>query len=222
MQTSFLELKISEDGSSTLYRPDLDEHYHSIHGAIQESMHIFINAGLKQCKNRPLHILEIGFGTGLNVLLTMLNTENIPVIYHSIEKFPIGDDIIKLINFPEILGDKAKVWFNKIHKVSWNVEHNIALIFTLQKIEADLLDCVLQENFYNLVYFDAFAPEKQPELWDIYIFTKIYNSMQNNGILTTYCAKGSVRRAMQACGFKVERLQGPLGKRQIIRAVKII
>ena len=222
MQTPFLEIKISEDGSSTLYRPDLDEHYHSIHGAIQESMHIFIDAGLRQYSERQINILEIGFGTGLNTLLTILETENASVNYHSIEKFPVEYEIINLINYPEILGNKAKIWFDKIHEVSWNIEHKITPTFNLQKIKSDLIDCVLPDNFYNLVYFDAFAPEKQPELWNIEIFDKIYNSMKDKGILTTYCAKGSVRRAMQACGFKVERIQGPPGKREMIRAVKIV
>ena len=222
MQTPFLEIKISEDGSSTLYRPDLDEHYHSIHGAIQESMHIFIDAGLKQCSERQINILEIGFGTGLNTLLTILETENILVNYHSIEKFPVGNETINQINYPEILGNKSKIWFDEIHEVSWNNEHKITPIFNLQKMKNDLIDSVLPDNFYNLVYFDAFAPEKQPELWSIEIFDKIYNSMKDKGILTTYCAKGSVRRAMQACGFKVERIQGPPGKREMIRAVKIV
>ena len=162
--TPFLEIKISEDGSSTLYRPDLDEHYHSVHGAIQESMHIFIDAGLKQCTEHPINILEIGFGTGLNALLTMLNAEDLSITYHSIEKYPIDFEIISLINYPEILSNKAKTWFDKIHEASWNIEHNITQTFILQKIKADFADCILPDNFYNLVYFDAFAPEKQPEL----------------------------------------------------------
>ena len=130
-----LELKISEDGSSTLYRPDLDEHYHSIHGAVQESTHIFINAGLKHCSEQTVHILEIGFGTGLNVLLTMFNAENRQIVYHSIEKFPVAPEIIEHINYPEILGEKARIWFDKIHEASWNIEVEITPLFILNKIE---------------------------------------------------------------------------------------
>ena len=212
--------KITEDGSTTLYRPDLDEHYHSIHGAIQESMHVFIEAGLNKCKSDSLKILEIGFGTGLNALLTMLNSDRKQIVYHSIEKYPLEKNIVDKLNFPDIINSSVSAnWFKKIHETQWNTEYEIEPWFKLKKMETDLLEHVF-ETGYDLVYFDAFAPEKQPELWNIEIFQKIFDSMSENAILTTYCAKGSVRRAMLSCGFKVERIPGPKGKREMMRAIK--
>jgi len=215
-----IEIILSEDGSTTLFRPDLNEHYHSVHGAIQESMHVFIDAGLKKCNSESLKILEIGFGTGLNALLTMLNAENKQIVYHAIEKYPLSDDVIEKINYPDKIGAKySAVIFNKIHKTPWNEEHKIEESFILKKIKADLLEHQFEKG-YDLVYFDAFAPEKQPELWDREIFQKLFDSMSANSILTTYCSKGSVRRSMIECGFKVLRIDGPPGKRQMIVALK--
>jgi tRNA U34 5-methylaminomethyl-2-thiouridine-forming methyltransferase MnmC len=218
MNNISMEIRMSADGSTTLYRPDLDEHYHSTFGAVQESMHVFIEAGLKQCCGQPLHILEVGFGTGLNVLLTLLHTSHRKVIYHTVEKYPVAHAILKSLNYPQLLGDESKTVFDTIHSVSWNKEHEIRPNFRLKKIDADLADSLFQTNFYNLVFFDAFAPDKQPELWTPVIFRKIYRAMQQGGILTTYCAKGAVRRAMQSCGFTVERIPGPKGKREMVRA----
>lgn len=215
-----IEIKLTEDGSTTLYRPDLNEHYHSIHGAIQESKHVFIEAGLKKCQSDSLKILEIGFGTGLNAFLTMLYADNKKIIYHSIEKYPLAKNIVEKINFPHIINSpESKKWFQKIHEIPWNTECEIEPWFKLKKIETDLLEHNF-ENGYDLVYFDAFAPEKQPELWDVKIFQKLFNSMSENAILTTYCAKGNVRRAMISCGFAVERIPGPPGKRQMMVSVK--
>jgi tRNA U34 5-methylaminomethyl-2-thiouridine-forming methyltransferase MnmC len=184
-------------------------------------MHVFIDAGLKKCLSNKLKILEIGFGTGLNTLLTILNVENKHIVYHAIEKYPIGNHIIDEINYPNIVNsEKAANYFKKIHEIPWNKEYEIKPQFKLKKIEADLLDYKFEEG-YDLIYFDAFAPNKQPELWDTEIFQKLYKSMNINAILTTYCAKGSVRRAMTSNGFKVERISGPPGKREMLRAVKM-
>jgi tRNA U34 5-methylaminomethyl-2-thiouridine-forming methyltransferase MnmC len=216
-----INIKITEDGSSTLYRPDIDEHYHSIHGAVQESMHVFINAGLKKCSSNSLKIMEIGFGTGLNALLTLLNADNKQIVYHAIEKYPLNNQILEAINYPKIINSgKSANYFKKIHETPWNHEYEIEPHFKLTKIKTDLLKHIF-ETGYDLVYFDAFAPDKQPELWDIKIFQGLINSMTNNAILTTYCAKGSVRRDMTSCGFKVERIQGPPGKREMLRAIKM-
>ena len=213
-----IEIKITEDGSTTLYHTDLDEHYHSIHGSIQEAMHVFIEAGLKKHPSKKLKILEIGFGTGLNVLLTMLNADNLQIEYHAIEKYKLEDDIIEKINYTDILATtNAEKWFKKIHKTAWNKEYEIEPWFILKKIEADLQEYQF-ETGYDLVYFDAFAPNKQPELWNIDIFKKLFNAMNNNAILTTYCSKGNVRRAMIEAGFNAERILGPKGKRQMIWA----
>jgi len=215
-----LLIKITDDGSTTLYLPDLDEHYHSIHGAIQESMHVFIEAGLKHCKSNGLKIMEIGFGTGLNTLLTILNSDSKQIVYHAIEKYPLKNNIIKSINYPTLISSEAsKKYFKKIHDATWNKEVEITPTFKLKKIETDL-QIHNFESGYDLIYFDAFAPDKQPELWKEEIFQKLFNSMNPNSILTTYSSKGSVRRAMKSCGFYVEKIPGAGGKREMVRAVK--
>ena len=217
-----IDIKITEDGSTTLYRSDLDEHYHSIHGAIQESMHIFIEMGLQKHQSNALKILEIGFGTGLNALLTMLNAENRQIAYHTVEKMRLEDAIIEQINYPKLLSSSiSENWFKKIHQAEWNREYEIEPWFKIKKIEADITDYQFETD-YDIVYYDAFSPEKQPELWNAKIFKQIFCSMSNNSILTTYCSKGTVRRALLEVGFKVERVAGPYGKRHIIVAHKVI
>lgn len=220
MTQIILEAKISGDGSTTLYRPDLDEHYHSIHGAIQESQHVFIQAGLELMTQSNINILEVGFGTGLNAFLTLLQKLAGKINYHSIEKYPIDEKFIKEINYPSYFGtENSTALFEKLHEALWGDDTFISNDFWLKKLNVDLLD-FSADNFYDLVYFDAFAPEKQPELWNDEVFVMLYKSMRLNGILTTYCAKGSVKRSLMAAGFKVKRLPGPPGKRHIIRAVK--
>lgn len=215
-----LELIISGDGSTTLYRPDLDEHYHSVHGAIQESEHVFIEAGLKKSDAIPLSVLEVGFGTGLNAFLTLLHKPEGKLIYHAIEKYPLPDEIIKSINYSDYYNDDAPVClFKSLHDAPWNCETFIKDEFYLTKLKMDLLD-FSSEDCYNLVYFDAFAPDKQPELWSDEVFAMLFKAMKNGGVLTTYCAKGVVRRSMISAGFYVERIPGPPGKREMLRAHK--
>lgn len=215
------ELRVSEDGSSTLYRADLDEHYHSFHGAIQESMHVFIEAGLNQVRTKSaLQVLEIGFGTGLNALLTMIQNPERLVHYHALEKYPVPTDLAAAINYPQLLGGEEVLrWFTAMHTCVWGVEVEIQKPFYLTKLEVDLCE-YNSETFYDLVYFDAFAPDKQPELWTDSIFNKIFGMMAQGGVLTTYSAKGTVRRSMQEAGFKVQRIPGPPGKREMLRAIK--
>ena len=215
------ELRISKDGSSTLYRADLDEHYHSFHGAIQESMHVFIEAGLRNVTSKSvLNVLEVGFGTGLNALLTLINRPECVIRYHALEKFPVARDLAAAINYPQVLGGEEVLrWFTALHNSAWEVEVEIQNQFLLTKMEADLCD-YSSKTSYDLVYFDAFAPDKQPELWANSIFKNIFGMMASGGILTTYSAKGSVRRSMQDAGFVVERIPGPPGKREMMRAVR--
>ncbi len=212
-----IELKLSEDGSHTLYVPELDEHYHSVHGAVNESLHVFIEPNLKYCTKSDISILEIGFGTGLNAFLTALNRDNKTIFYHTLEKYPINEVLTAQLNYSTI--HQEQELFRMMHQLSWQNEGYLTEGFTMLKEETDLI----LTNFvrrYDLVYFDAFAPEKQPEMWTEAIFQKIYMAMNPGGILTTYCAKGVVRRTMQACGFTVERLPGPKGKREMLRAIK--
>jgi len=222
-----IQIAITEDGSHTLYNNTLGEHYHSTHGAIQESQHIFIEAGLNalEKKSGSINILEIGFGTGLNALLTYqeLETKAYKINYVAIEPFVLDKSIYTQLNYADLLNNKTLLdIFIKMHEIPCDVPHFISDNFILNKIEGKLQELELSENAFDLVYFDAFSPEIQPELWDKEIFKILYTSMKNNSILTTYSAKGIVKRALKSAGFEIENLPGPIGKRQIIRAKKVI
>ncbi len=216
------ELIITEDGSHTLFVPAIDECYHSTHGAVQESKHIFIEAALKQCAKTEISVLEIGFGTGLNAFLTMIEAERSDkkVRYTSLEKYPVEVEKALQLNYPELLSIENRDSFELLHTSVWDEEVQIEANFWLTKIEADFTQFTFNEMF-DVVYFDAFSPEKQPEMWSQELFEKIFFQCNPGAVLTTYCAKGVVRRAMQSAGFTVERLPGPPGKRQILRSAKI-
>jgi tRNA U34 5-methylaminomethyl-2-thiouridine-forming methyltransferase MnmC len=206
-----------------LYVPELNEHYHSIHGAVQESLHVFIHAGLHQLKTRNPVVFELGFGTGLNTLLTLMEEDRFDSInYYSIELYPIGWEKIESLAYPSFLKleEGQKNLFNKIHNSPWDEQLQITSKFHLTKIKASALDFKFEDK-YDLVYFDAFAPMVQPELWEGPVFQKLYNALNPGGILVTYCAKGEVRRIMQRCGFTVERLPGPPGKREMLRSTRL-
>jgi len=222
-----IKIATTEDGSHTLFNETLGEHYHSIHGAIQESMHIFIQAGFNSLEKKSgiINILEIGFGTGLNALLTYQQAaaKNIRINYIAIEPVILDKSIYTRLNYADILGDKdLQEIFIKMHESPWMHPQYISENFILNKLHGKLQEIGLSENVFDLVYFDAFSPEIQAELWDVEIFKAIYASMKNKGILTTYSAKGAVKRALRAAGFETENLPGPVGKRQITRARKDI
>jgi len=219
------EFVITEDGSHTIYLPEMDEHYHSTHGAIQESLHIYINQGLFQVTKKEISILEIGFGTGLNAYLTFAFADHkkLNINYFSIEKYPLSEiDFLKLNYTSKIFPEYSDV-FEKMHRAKWDSIVHISPEFSLQKVHADLLsfdfNCLPQ---FDLVYYDAFAPGKQPEMWTDEIIQKVASSVKEDGILVTYCAKGSVRRAFSAAGFQMERIPGPIGKKEILRGKKSI
>lgn len=226
------------DGSATLFVPELNEHYHSIKGAKTESQHIFIDMGLSASDVLEPHILEIGFGTGLNALLTLEAAETTlrKIYYTGIELYPLSWEIIEPLRYSN------NPLFKTLHTIPWEEDAIITPHFTLRKIQADanntpIIPCgnMLANNtmtpnknwdttssaYWDIIYFDAFAPEKQPEMWSQELFNRLYVIMNPEGILTTYCAKGIVRRMLQAAGFTVERLPGPPGgKREILRARK--
>ncbi|MGB0886594.1 MAG: tRNA (5-methylaminomethyl-2-thiouridine)(34)-methyltransferase MnmD [Vicingaceae bacterium] len=218
------ELKITADGSHTLFIPELDETYHSTHGAIQEAKHVFIEAGLNYIDEKKLNILEIGFGTGLNAFLTMLeaNRMKLKVNYFSLEAFPLDIEIINQLNYNKELSSKAKEiqLFNKLHFVAWERLEEITTNFSLKKQKIALAEFIPNEKF-DLIFFDAFGPRVQPEMWTKEIFENMYNSLNENGVLVTYCAKGSVKRTIKEVGFKLESIPGPPGKREMSRAIKL-
>lgn len=216
------QLVKTEDGSHTLFVPALNEHYHSVHGAVQESEHIFINCGFRHCKADTISIFEAGFGTGLNALLTAVEAcqGSKKVRYTTVEKYPLDARITGKLNHGMFAGSKGTEIYSAIHSADWNAEVKICDNFTITKIRADLKTDIVP-GAYNLIYFDAFGPDKQPEMWTKDVFEKISSVTKVGGILVTYSAKGEVKRTLQACGFEVFLLPGPPGKRQIIRAIKI-
>lgn len=212
----------TSDGSHTIYVPEMNEHYHSIHGAVQESEHIFIKAGYESCNAEPLNIFEAGFGTGLNALLTAVRAakDNREVFYTSIEKYPIAPDLIKLLNHYEFAGTDGKRIFDNIQSSPWDQMNCICNNFNLNKIKGDLTDFIPVYPV-DLVYYDAFGPDKQPSMWTREIFEKIASAMRTGGILVTYSSKGEVKRNLRSVGFDVKLLPGPPGKREMISAKKI-
>ena len=212
----------TSDGSHTIYVPEIDEHYHSVHGAVQESTVIFINSGFDFCKADPISILEVGFGTGLNALLTAIKSieGTREVNYTSIENYPLDNKTISSLNYNEFAGENGREIFHLIHLSPWNTRVNICKNFNLHKMEADFTKEKLPGK-YDLIYFDAFGPDKQPEMWTRKMFSGISDVTNKKGILVTYSAKGEVKRSLKACGFEVTLLPGPPGKRQMIWAVKI-
>lgn len=211
------------DGSKTIQIEDWNEQYHSIHGAVQEAYHVFIKHGLSLFKDEPVSILEIGFGTGLNAIITAIEApkSNLNIDYIGVEAYPVeAEEVAELNYIAQLNASNFEDVFNKMHNVSWEVKTEILPNFNLLKREQNFLD-ITDEEAYNLIYFDAFGARVQPELWTENIFGIMYNALQTNGVLVTYAAKGSVRRAMLAVGFKVERLPGPPGKREMLRATKL-
>lgn len=210
------------DGSHTIYIHELDDHYHSIHGAVQESEHIFIKSGLAACKADPVNIFEVGFGTGLNALLSARYSilEGRKVNYTAIEKYPLEEEVYMQLNHFNFAGKEGPKLSRLIHSAQWNSFSEIIPGFNLKKIKGDLTSTVLTGS-YDLIFFDAFGPDKQPEMWTKEVFSSISAITIKGGLFVTYSAKGDVKRNLTACGYKVELLPGPPGKRQITRAVKI-
>ncbi|MEM5566801.1 tRNA (5-methylaminomethyl-2-thiouridine)(34)-methyltransferase MnmD [Psychroserpens sp. AS72] len=215
------------DGSKTIQIEDWNEQYHSVHGAIQEANHVYIKHGLLFFSSEMLaqqtseiSILEIGFGTGLNALLTQLKAEelNLKVNYVGVEAYPISSEELEQLNYAvelKVPSDKL----NQLHSCSWEEEHKISEAFKLKKQQQFFKD-ISAENKFDVIYFDAFGARVQPELWTEDIFKIMYKALKPNGVLTTYAAIGKVRRTLIALGFVVERLEGPPGKRHMLRAVK--
>jgi len=217
---------VTSDGSHSISIPEMNVTYHSTHGAIQESMHVFINAGLhqliNQLTNKPINIFEVGFGTGLNALLTLIESEksNQKIIYETVEPFPISIEEVRQLNYCEILNRKElQPLFEKLHNYEWEKEIEITNDFVFRKSHTELQNYRTSE-LQNLIYFDAFDPNVQTELWTKENFEKMFSMLEPGGILVTYSSKGAVRRAMQDAGFMVKKIPGPMGKREITRANK--
>lgn len=216
------EIITTSDGSTTIHIPEWNEQYHSKHGAIQEAYHVFIKNGLTLFQNQKINVLEIGFGTGLNSFITFIEVEKLglEVNYVGVEKYPISDDECSQLNYvAELNADDLAGTFKKIHSTSWEEKCILSNIFSLTKRNQDFKD-IDDKHIFDLIYFDAFGARVQPELWTVDIFQKMFDALKSEGVLVTYAAKGSVRRAMVEVGFKVEKLPGPPGKREMLRGKK--
>lgn len=210
------------DGSKTIFLPEWNEYYHSKHGAIREAKHVFIKNGLHYCIENfgnEISILEIGFGTGLNTFLTILETQklNLDVNYTGVEAYPVLDEELSALNYTSNKSEER--FFDAMHTVAWEKKSKLFNNFSLLKQKKTFSE-IEDKNLYDLIYFDAFGVRVQPELWTEAIFEKMFNALKSKGILVTYAAAGSVRRAMQTVGFTVEKLPGPPGKREMLRAYK--
>jgi len=218
-----VSLAITKDGSYTLYAPRFSSHYHSTHGARQESNHVFIGAGLDYYLNTQrssLAILEMGFGSGLNALLAQVYAEQkqLPVLYETVEAYPIQEEIISTLNYHRT--DEEKVIFDQLHLLSWDIEHTISDHFRFRKY-LGLIEEVQLLSTYDIIFYDAFGPGSQPHLWQEEVLEKLCSRLVQGGILVTYCAQGAFKRALKAIGMQVEGIPGPPGKREMTRAIKL-
>jgi tRNA U34 5-methylaminomethyl-2-thiouridine-forming methyltransferase MnmC len=216
------ELRETADGSKTLFIEELDEHYHSIHGALAESRHVFIEAGLKFIDKDEIYILEIGFGTGLNLLTTLEANETLKkrIFYTGVEAYPVLTEEVNKLSYENLdIPEPVQSLIPEIHDALWEKNHSITSLLSLKKEEKKFQE-IRNQNEFDLIYFDAFAPSAQPELWTEDVFKNMFNALKPSGALVTYCAKGQVKRNMKAVGFEIERLPGPPGKREMTRAIK--
>lgn len=221
---SMIELITTGDGSHSLLNTSLDETYHSRHGALQESKYVFIKQGLnffiEKTGIHQLSILEVGFGTGLNAWLTLQEAQavNICIHYTSLETYPLPKSVWPSLNYAA--GSEFGSDFMKLHEAEWNKDVLIASNFTLHKVEQSLQDYNVVGKNFDIIYFDAFAPNKQPELWEAPILQKVVSSLNSSGVFVTYCAKGQLKRDLKSFNLVVESLSGPPGKREMVRALK--
>jgi len=215
------KLMITEDGSHTLFVNGMDEPYHSTHGALQESSHIFIKQGLHNIDRNFVSILELGFGTGLNALLTCIESVSLDlhIYYHAVEKYPLNESEYKMLNYEKLLSQSPKGLLHQLHSCPWGKRVQVSERFTLYKEKVDFRSMNPPANV-NLIYLDAFYPDKQPQLWTPSLFGHIARLADPGAILVTYSSKGSVRRALTTSGFEVLKVAGPPGKREMIRAIK--
>jgi tRNA U34 5-methylaminomethyl-2-thiouridine-forming methyltransferase MnmC len=220
------EIVATADGSHTLFIPALGEHYHSFHSSVREAVHVYIEAGLHWLFPKtpgPIRVFEVGFGSGLNALVTALaaNEAERKVEFHSVELYPLeAEQCLKLNYCQYIESPKAQTFFDLIHSSPWENDVSIHPFFSLQKLRADFLQMELEFESVHIIYFDAFGFRAQEELWQLDVFEKCFRLLKPGGVLVTYASKGVVRRTMQQAGFAVDKLPGPPGKREMVRATK--
>jgi tRNA U34 5-methylaminomethyl-2-thiouridine-forming methyltransferase MnmC len=219
-----IKIITTEDGSHSLFDENLNETYHSTRGALGESLHVFIKEGLEYCLAKQnadeVHILEVGFGTGLNAFLTakFADKETKKIHFTTLEPYPINSEVYEKLNY--YTSENEKEMFLQLHSVGWEKEVLISEYFSLEKSTAKLEDFSSTKT-YHLIYFDAFAPSKQPEVWSLDNLKGVHGLLEQGGILTTYCAQGQFKRNLIEAGFEVETLPGAMGKKEMVRALKL-
>jgi tRNA U34 5-methylaminomethyl-2-thiouridine-forming methyltransferase MnmC len=215
----------TSDGSHTLYLSDMDEQYHSVKGALTESNYVYLDKGFLFHKSETPKVFEVGFGTGLNCLITALKAQEQkrPTTYYTIEKYPLDKETIDQLNYGKIISKEAEILFKKIHDCNWNETVDVSKYFKLIKLNGDLLNTDLNNlESCDIIYFDAFGPDKQPEMWSPEILQRIYKLTAPDGIFVTYSAKGAIRRQLASCGYEMKRLPGPPGKFHMLHGTKNI
>lgn len=222
-----LEIITTSDGSHSLLNTTLNETYHSLHGAIQESAHVFIKSGfdyfIQLSKPQQISILEVGFGTGLNALMTLQSSlqADIPVHYTTLEAYPINSETAQLLNYSRLLNFlNVDHYFLRLHEGPWEKEQVMEKNFYIKKLKSKIQDTNFLPSSFDLIYFDAFAPSKQPEMWEMNVMQKIIAAMKPGAVFVTYCAKGQLKRDLKSLGLIVETLPGPPGKKEMVRATK--
>lgn len=217
------EILSTNDGSTTIFIPDMDETYHSTHGAIQEALHVFIENGLREIKNEittEVHIFEMGFGTGLNALLTASNSKG-KVCYKGVEAYPVEKELLDHLNYAVELGGETEELFQKIISSPWNQNVEICADFILNKVHSKIEEYSMPRAHFDLVFYDAFGPRAQSSMWEMKILSKIVDGLKAGGVLVTYCAMGQFKRDLKALGMRVESRPGPPGKREMTVATKM-
>jgi len=216
-----VKVVLTNDGSHTLYSNLANAHYHSLNGAVQESQHIFIENGLYAIESTKIRILEVGFGTGLNATLTAYHAlkNKQKVFYQGIDNFPLSQEVLKSLNYTTYLPAEIGEMWEKISACEWDKPTAINDFFTITKRNVDFISMEIDSSI-DLVYFDAFAPDDQMEMWTLENFKKLYDATSKNGIIVTYCSKGIVKQALRQAGYNTQRLPGPPGKRHMIRGIK--
>lgn len=219
-----MEQKIimTSDGSKTIYLPHLDETYHSSHGAVQEAIHVFMRYGIQSIEQEEISIFEMGFGTGLNAFLSYIESEKsgINIHYSGIEAYPVAPDIAMQMDYCSLIGEEHQSKFEQLHKMDWDIVHQLSGLFSFEKIHAKIEDYFPEKEQVDVVFYDAFGPRAQEDMWRPEILQKMYDLLKPNGFLVTYCAKGQVKRDLKSIGFEIEALPGPPGKREMTRAWK--
>ncbi|MBX2948535.1 MAG: tRNA (5-methylaminomethyl-2-thiouridine)(34)-methyltransferase MnmD [Crocinitomicaceae bacterium] len=216
------EIITTNDGSKTIYVPHLDETYHSSHGAVQEAIHVFIRHGIRAIEKCELRVFEMGFGTGLNALLTYVESEQFKrtIHYSGIEAYPVELEMAMLMDYCLLIGEECQGNFAELHQADWNRKHRLSDLFSFEKIHAKIEEFTPPHAEFDIVFFDAFGPRAQEDMWAPSILKKMYDALIPGGFLVTYCAKGQVKRDLKSLGFNIEALPGPPGKREMTRAWK--